>query len=379
MRTLSALSLLLIAASFTHAQSPASPPVPLNEAHWELTGTAAAFTDYKGAHTLRLTDGGADQTGDNIVTLKDVTFANGTIEYDIALTDETRFTSIHFRRKDGADTEHLYLRANAVGDTSVNSAIQYAAVIDGVNLWDLSGDYQSNAHLLGDEWNHVKLVVRDRQLLAYVNDMERPALYVPRMDGDWERGSVGFDGTAYITNVVVQPGETPGLAPGAGYDLTDNDPRYLRIWRVSTPIGMPFGSEPTDAQVPDEQADWSTIRAERLGLINLSRRFGATPRGERRLVWLATTITAEEAQRRSLNLGFSDEVYVSLNGRPLYVDKNLYNTPGMKTPGGRLSVENTSIDLPLRAGENELLIGVTNFFFGWGLVARLDDGRGLRY
>jgi hypothetical protein len=33
--------------------------------------------------------------------------------------------------------------------------------------------------------------------------------------------------------------------------------------------------------------------------------------------------------------------------------------------------------LPLIAGDNELLIGVGNDFYGWGMVARLDSLEGL--
>ena len=33
--------------------------------------------------------------------------------------------------------------------------------------------------------------------------------------------------------------------------------------------------------------------------------------------------------------------------------------------------------LPLVEGENEILIGVANYFFGWGLIARLDDTEGI--
>jgi hypothetical protein len=59
--------------------------------------------------------------------------------------------------------------------------------------------------------------------------------------------------------------------------------------------------------------------------------------------------------------------------RLAYVDKNLFMSPGMKEPAGRCAVENTSFRLPLKAGENELLVGVANNFYGWGIIARLDN------
>jgi hypothetical protein len=346
---------------------------------WELNGKSAVFLTHLGQKALLIDDGGTSNAGSNIVTVKDLEFANGTIEYDIAFTEKTRFTAIHFRRKNEANSEHFYLRGIWRKDHKINTGLQYAAVLNGVNLWDLSGGYQSNANMNQEGWNHVKLVVKDRQLLAYVNDMTVPALYVPLMDGNWKKGRVTFDGSAYIANLTVTPDATPGLVGSKGFDPTFNDSRFLRNWQVTEPIDLPTGQEPTQDVLPTATTSWSTIAAERHGLVNISRRYGATPRGTRRMVWLKATIKASKDQVRKLDFGFSDEVYVYLNGKPLYQDKNLYNTPGMKTPRGRCSLENSRIELPLGEGDNELLIGVTNFFFGWGIMARFDDVEGLRY
>lgn len=51
--------------------------------------------------------------------------------------------------------------------------------------------------------------------------------------------------------------------------------------------------------------------------------------------------------------------------------------PIRKEPDGRCSIENTSFNLPLNAGDNELLIGVANDFYGWGIVARIDSLAGV--
>jgi len=76
-------------------------------------------------------------------------------------------------------------------------------------------------------------------------------------------------------------------------------------------------------------------------------------------------------------MGFSDEVWVIINGKLAYADKNWFGHPIMKQPEGRCSIENTSFMLPLKAGENELLIAVTNFFYGWGIIARLENLDGI--
>ena len=57
---------------------------------------------------------------------------------------------------------------------------------------------------------------------------------------------------------------------------------------------------------------------------------------------------------------------------------NDYRKPELrKKPDGRLSLENGVFALPLEAGENEVIVGVANAFFGWGLMLRLDDATGV--
>ena len=56
---------------------------------------------------------------------------------------------------------------------------------------------------------------------------------------------------------------------------------------------------------------------------------------------------------------------------------NTYNNPISKEPNGRLHIENTTTDLPLKQGSNEILVSLANDFYGWGLVARLDNTDGI--
>ena len=50
-----------------------------------------------------------------------------------------------------------------------------------------------------------------------------------------------------------------------------------------------------------------------------------------------------------------------------------------KEPDGRCSLENANFNLPLKAGVNEILIGVANDFYGWGIIARLDTVEGMEF
>jgi hypothetical protein len=232
--------------------------------------------------------------------------------------------------------------------------------------------YQGPANFQKREWTHVKLVVARHQMHVYVNETENPTLTIPYLEGNYHSGSISFDGEAIFANLTIQPGKTNGLPEIAGYDPVSSDPRYMRNWSVSTPKPFPKGREVIETDLPGDKSEWRPLTAEREGLVNLSREFGSTADRSRRLVWLKTSINSSEAQTRKLSLGFSDEVWVLIDGHLLYVDKNYYRQPIMKNPGGRCSLENTTFNVPLKEGDNELLIGVGNDFFGWGIIARWD-------
>jgi hypothetical protein len=114
---------------------------------------------------------------------------------------------------------------------------------------------------------------------------------------------------------------------------------------------------------------WKRIEVEENGLVNLNRQFAAV-RGAR-TAFLRTTINSTEARSARLDLGYSDEVRVFLNGQPVYQANNGFESRhpeymGFVKPGFE------SVYLPLRPGPNELVIALTDDQrFGWGLTARL--------
>jgi hypothetical protein len=341
----------------------------LKAENWEFKPQTVEFLEYKSRPAMKLL------TSSDPVILKNFDFTNGTIEYDMEPLDP-RFTSLYFRWKDPRDNECFYFRTKCAGNAQAIDAIQYAPLIDGVNLWDMLFHFQTNADFQKDNWNHVKLVISGKQMRAYVNDLSRPALEVPMLEGNVASGTLAFDGQVIISNLHVKHNSVEGLAPEAGIDPTASDPRYLRKWQVSEPITTAQNIDFSYEYIPNAQTKWEELSAERRGLINLTRKFGKTE--GRRIVWLKTNIHSDKAQDKMLRFGFSDEVWVVINDKPLYMDKNLYNTPMAKEPDGRCSIENTSFMVPLKEGDNQLLAGVANFFYGWGIVARFDNLDGIR-
>ncbi|MBD2702321.1 hypothetical protein IC229_16855 [Spirosoma sp. BT702] len=327
--------------------------------------------------------------GPKSIVLKDVTFSNGTIEYDVELTGPG-FPGINFRMDaDQRNGENFYLRSFGKVTTDVRTTLQYAPIVNGMSMWDLTDEYQTGATMYESGWNHVKLVVSGRQMKAYVNDMSKPALIVPELESPKMSGGISLSGSVNYANFVIKPDVTESINPEAGYNLVAHDTRYLRNWLVSEPVVFPFGKEPVvgvqstygkagPAELPDSTARWSPIKAESRNIVNVSRRYAHKDGEVRLLAWLKTSIQSNKAQERLLNLGFSDEVWVFVNGQLLYADKNYFGTPQQKFPSGRCTIENTTIKLPLKEGKNEILIGLANYFYGWGIVARLDDTVGIQ-
>lgn len=378
------VSLLVTAQLFAQNDNTKEIRIPMEPAYWEHDSATVTFTTQRNVKATKAKNKMGYQ-----LFLKNHVFTDGTIEFDVEL-DGTGFPGINFRMSDDRKNgENFYIRSFGPVSPVTRTALQYATVIDGVSMWDLADEYQTGATIYNEGWNHVKLVISGKQMKAYVNNMSRPALIVPELESWRKSGHISLSGNVIYANLVIKPDATEGLSSEAGYISTYNDTRYLRNWKVSPLMDFPFGREVVmplpsmygklvHSDLPDSTTAWSPIKAENRGIINLSRKFGGTENDARRLAWIKTNIHSDKLQKKILRLGFSDEVWVFINGQILYVDKNYFGTPSQKEFGGRCTIENTTIELPLKEGDNEIMIALANYFYGWGLVARFDDMDGIQ-
>lgn len=366
MKTFMTIVVFAFATTFAVAQKntqKTDPRIPLKPENWEVRNAETKFVDHKGVPSIEM-HGGA-------VIAKNIDFTNGTIEFDV---DQPQgFVGIYFRRQGDENSEFFYLRGVADPPRSID-AVQYAPIIKKVNMWDMYPNYQTAADFKRDDWTHIKLVVSGMQMLVYVND-KHATLQVPRLEGNTKNGSIAFEGNCFVSNVVVKLNETEGLNPNEGFDPTYNDIRYIRNWQVSQPMPLPRGQELSNDNMPDIQTNWQPITAERGGLVNITRLYGQSD--NRRFVWLRSKIVAKTARKLKVDFGFSDEVWVFVNDRTTFVDKNLYGQGMRKKPDGRISIQNAGFEMQLKEGENEVVIGLSNDFYGWGIIAHLDDLEGI--
>jgi hypothetical protein len=309
--------------------------------------------------------------------LKGITFSNGTIEFDVN-TIGRGAPGIAFRQQDEDNFELLYLRPDPACP-AFQACIQYAPQTHGVLLWDLFPQYQTRAPLRENGWNHIKMVVSGRRMNVFVNDAALPTLEVGRLEGDAVKGGVRLQGPGTFANMVITPEAVGGLSPEPASDRMGGDRGLVQNWRLSTFSALPDRKDPIYKEMPGASQEWKIISTERSGLVNLSRQYGRpVPEPNRAVAWLKTTITSDSKQAKKVDIGWTREVWVFVNGRLVYVDKNLFELDGArKAPDGRCSLENGAFTLPLQEGDNEVAVAIANNFFGWGLMLRLADTEGV--
>ncbi len=362
------LLFVLAATAAAFAQKRKATPVPLTADAWTFSPQKVEFVTEGGVPAMKILPNAGK------VVARDVDFSSGTIEFDIKLVNPI-FDSFYFRMKDAGEAECFYFRNERAGHPEFGDAVQYAPVLGGATLWDVFPQYQTGATFSREAWNHVKLVISGAQMRVYVNNPAQPTLEVPRLEGNAASGTIAFQGEALVSNLVLRPGQVEDLPATPGIDFTRNDSRYIRSWAVSQPVVTPRNVDFSHDFMPTPETAWQVVEAERGGLVNLTRLFGQS--NERRFTWLKVKIKSATAQKKKVDFGFKDEVWVFLNGKIAYLDKNLEAQPIMKEPQGRCAVENTSFVLPFKQGDNELLIGLADRLFGWGIIARLENPEGL--
>ena len=318
---------------------------------------------------MRLNSGSAE--------LKGVTFGDGTIEFDVN-TIGRGAPGIAFRQQDEGNFELLYLRPDPACP-AFRACVQYTPQTHGVLLWDLFPQYQARAPLREIGWNHIKMVVSGRRMKVFVNDAPWPTLEVGSLEGDAMKGGLRLQGPGTFANMVITPDAVDGLSTEAAKDPTDGDGGLVRNWQLSAVAPLASGKDPMYSEMPGASQGWKTIRTERGGLANLSRVYGLPVREPNRgVVWLKTTITSDRKQAKKVEIGWTRELWVFVNGKLVFADKNLYDLEASrKFPDGRCSLENGAFTLPLEEGNNEVAVAVANNFYGWGLMVRLDDPDGV--
>jgi hypothetical protein len=315
---------------------------------------------------------------------RDVALEDGTIDFDVNLSDRRSFVYISFRLQNDDEFEEFYLRAHKSG---LPDAVQYAPVRQRQSAWQLFHGAGSTAAARFETrtWTPVRVVLQGRKAALFIGDLTTPALVVHELRHDPRPGyisvrcftdtaSPGAQPAARYANVRVRPGEvpftfppTPAAAPATGLVIKD--------WSVSKAV---LPASVADGALPDSSAigPFTSFRANDDGLLEMHR-WVRLPEGSRAAAAVArVSIRSATARVAALDLGFSDVATVFLNGRPLFRGDGTYSFDGPRRDG-LIGFDNARLYLPLQAGDNDLALVVSDSFGGWGLMARLPDPAGL--
>jgi hypothetical protein len=358
----------LSAFPIAHGAEPIT--IAMTADHWQTKENAEFLQQLGFFHGLmRLNSGDA--------VLKGFTFSDGTIEFDVNTVGRGA-PGIAFRQQDESNFELFYLRPDP-SCPAFRACIQYAPQTHGVLLWDFFPQYETRAPLRENGWNHIKMVVSGRRMKIFVNDATSPTLEIGRLEGDVMKGGLRLQGPGTFANMVITPDAVDGLSPEPAKDPTDGDRGLVRNWRLSAFSALPNGKDAMYNEMPGDSQEWKPISTERNGLVNLSRVYGRPmPEPNRAVAWLKTTITSDRKQTKKVDVGWTRELWLFVNGKLVYADKNLFESDGArKYPDGRCSLDNGTLDLSLDAGDNEVAVAIANNFFGWGLMLRVADPEGV--
>lgn len=350
-------------------------PIELQANRWDANGEATFTRDAAHPHgVLSIRGGGA--------VLKDLIFRDGTIEYDIEeYADNQGIPGIWFHQQGTENAEDFYMRTDA-GCPGSNECIQYAPVSHNNVEWDVYPEFQTSAPVKATGWNHVKLVISGRRMNVFINGEARPSLSVARLAGDPIEGKLQLRGDARFANLDVTPGATDGLPSAPLVTAADGDPRYLRQWQIAPTTNLTRGADVDYADRPAATLAWEPIEAEAKGMVNIGRHHG-TAHGTPDLAWLKTTVHSGSIQKKHVTLGWAREIWVYVNGKLVFADRNnYYPAAARRPPQGRLALANGDLMLPLSAGDNTVEIAISNDMpstrhWGWGFEFHFDDIDGL--
>ncbi|HZQ68700.1 MAG TPA: hypothetical protein VFA68_09295 [Terriglobales bacterium] len=361
-----------------YAQTPAALSIPPDSPRWDFQGQANT-AEYLGRKCVLL-DGGA-------AILKDFEMRDGIIDADVATGAKRGFVGFDFRiANDGANYEEVYLRQHKSG---LPDAMQYTPVLNTGRNWQIYNGpgFTGAVDIPKEEWFHLRLEVAGAQARLYVKDMEKPALVMSDLKSGVQKGQIALydlTGATCFSNVEVRT--TPDvpwerqLPPMPAGTLTkwSISPSYDALQRnLERPL-----SPAESSAIP-----WQDVEAEPPGFVVLYRYREAPhpkvsfandfskrlePQPGMKVLYARTTIVSDRDQVKKLSIGYSDDATVFLNGRILFRGRSAQN---FRDPGflGIMNPENDAIYVPLRKGDNELMLAISELGGGWGFICRLAD------
>ena len=349
--------------------------LPFSDPRWTMAGDSTRIETVGGRTAVRMYNGSA--------TRRDVRLQDGTIDVDVMTTRRRSFVYVRFRVEDENNGEEVYLRPHK---SELPDAMQYAPVFRGQSAWQLYHGPRGTAAPAIDPgvWTRLRVVLGSRAAV-FLRDTVTPILVV-RLARDPRAGYIslssflpantpGSGAVAWFSNVVVRSDVAYAFRDAPDPPLPSG---VVTRWSMGRAF-LPATLEPTTVD-PSWTTTMQTVSTEPNGMVELNRWIEMPAGLEKSATGDVGTVArvrvvAERAGTRRIQLGFSDAVTVFLNGQPLFHGDASYLF--LQRRDGVIGFDQATVFLPLKAGENELSLVVTDHFGGWGLMARFPDAGGL--
>lgn len=340
---------------------------------WEFTGdSSVGMVD--GLPTLQLRTGQALRP--------DVTFEDGVIEFDVRGTDERAFLGVTFRTGQDGTGEDVYLRLHK---SKQPDALQYTPDYRGRGQWQLFHGPDATAYLTfhPGEWTHVRIEVAGDRAAVTVGDADEPQLVVPDLASGQTTGFVGWWAnqpgadvgaplTAAVRNIRITHGQQRAImaesAPPPPFGV-------IKAWGLSKTFSR-AGDVVTEIPPAVRNGSWQRVVARPDGLTPIEPLVDRPEAGGVPVVVAGLTIDSDEARTVRLDLGFSDDASVFLNGRLLYAGHQAFSA-NFPRRQGLVGLDQASLYLPLQGGRNTVLVAVSEIFGGWAVMGRISEREGL--
>jgi hypothetical protein len=336
-----------------------------------LLNGAIQFGEFLGRRAVYLPSG--------LLAVKDANFRDGTVEVDVASKPRGLFIGLAFRIESEANMEVVYLRPGASG---TREAVQYTPRLNGDAIWQLlnSSHEKATAHIPENQWIHMKIVIDGRTCRLFLNESKVPTLTVTNLRRGDSKGGIGLwslAGGGYFSNLSCEP--LPDRKP------LPNLPPFKRAGLLSDwELSPAFDASDVDASTyPASISEWEKVHAENPGFV-LVNRYRSSPamfpmpsREEMqkgrvkgaKVVIARTQISSVKGDKKILKIGYSDDIVVYLNRKPIFSGKNALsyrNDDSLGTFG-----LNDETHIYLNPGDNELLVAVTEYNGGWAFECEL--------
>ena len=362
-------TLLIILMSLTIGMGLFAQTIPMDTAHWSIQARAYVLENYQGADAIYLQAGS--------ITLKDKTFLNGTIEFDLFLKEEQAFPGVYFRaQEDTGNAEQFYLRPHLSGKPDANQAVPN---VQGITAWQLyfGPTYSFPYEYKYDDWTHVKILVNGDRAQVFLDHANQPHL-------SWnlfhpaKAGKIAFTGGnrsgMHLANIKIST-TTPTLT---NFQPIERAPikGLVQQWAVSDMFTEQELDDPNGLSELIKNRKWvGKIEVEEGTAANISRIQSLAKARPKNTVFAKIEITADQDQVRLFEFGYSDRVVAILNGQPIYRGTNRWRSRDYRYLGTVGLFD--AVYLPLKKGKNTLLMAVSEDFGGWLITGRFASQEGL--